>query len=53
MVKQKKPFGGYGISFKGCDDTLEKVFGAKSISPSEMTKLLWSYVKRNKISSRS
>ena len=45
----KKAFGGYGISFKGCDDSVEKVFGSASISPSEMTKKIWAYVKRNKL----
>ncbi len=41
----KKPFGGYTISFKGCDDSMEKVFGDGKIAPSEMTKKLWAYVK--------
>ena len=43
----KRPaFGGYAISFSGCSDSLESVFGAAPIAPSEMTKKLWSYVKR-------
>jgi hypothetical protein len=50
---KKKPFGGYSISFKGCDDSLESVFGSGNITPSEMTKKLWAYVKKNKLSSKS
>ncbi|VVB67039.1 Uncharacterised protein [Candidatus Norongarragalina meridionalis] len=45
----RKPFGGYTISFKGCDDTLQEVFGSSPITPSEMTKKIWAYVKRKKI----
>lgn len=53
MAKAKKPaFGGYTISFKGCDDTVEKLFGSKPIAPSEMTKLIWAYVKKNKLASK-
>ena len=43
----KKPaFGGYAISFQGRTDSLESLFGAEPIGPAEMTKKLWSYVKR-------
>lgn len=48
----KKAFGGYAISFKGCKDPVEKVFGEKPISPSEMTKKLWVYVKAKKLSNK-
>src|SRR5262245_7193151 len=45
--KTKKPaFGGYAISFEGCSDTLESLFGSAPIGPSEMTKKIWTYVKR-------
>ena len=47
--KKKKAFGGYSISFKGCDDTLEKVFGSKPIAPSAMTKELWKYIKKKRL----
>lgn len=54
MVKKKgKPFGGYNIQFANCTETLEEVFGRKPISPSEMTKLLWKYVKRWKLDGKS
>ena len=47
-----KPFGGYSISFKGCNDTAEDIFGSAKIAPSEMTKKIWNYVKRKKLSSK-
>jgi hypothetical protein len=49
---KKAAFGGYTISFKGCDDSIEKVFGSKAIAPSEMTKALWAYVKKNKLAGK-
>ena len=49
---KKKAFGGYSICFKGCDDTLEKVFGSKPIGPSDMTKSIWAYVKKNKLAGK-
>jgi len=46
-IGNKKPaFGGYAISFHGRSDSLESVFGTAPIGPAEMTKKLWSYVKR-------
>lgn len=53
MAKKKKPFGGYCISFKGVTETLEKVFGKKPIVPSEMTKILWRFVKKKKLAKKS
>ena len=52
MAKGRKAFGGYAISFKGCTDTLERVFGATPIGPSVMTKKLWAYVKRKRLGKR-
>lgn len=52
MAKAKKAFGGYSISFKGCKDTLESLFGSQPIGPSVMTKKLWGYVKRRKLGKR-
>ena len=48
----KKPFGGYSICFKGCNDSLEKVFGTGKLAPSEMTKKIWAYVKRHKLAGK-
>jgi len=43
--KTKKAFGGYSISFKNRDESLELVFGKGNIAPSEMTKRLWKFIK--------
>ncbi|MBI2204353.1 MAG: hypothetical protein HYU41_10940 [Candidatus Rokubacteria bacterium] len=48
----RKPFGGFSISFKGATDSLESVFGSTPIGPAEMTKKLWVYVKRKKLSGK-
>ncbi len=48
----KKPFGGYAICFKGCNDSMEKVFGTGKVTPSEMTKKLWKYIKSKKIAGK-
>ncbi|MBI5636208.1 hypothetical protein HY993_04570 [Candidatus Micrarchaeota archaeon] len=48
----KKAFGGYTISFKGCDDSAESIFGSSPITPSEMTKKIWAFVKKNKLSNK-
>ena len=42
---KKKPFGGYAIRFSGRKETLEQIFGKKPVSPSEMTKKIWKFVK--------
>jgi hypothetical protein len=49
----KRPaFGGFSINFKGQTDSLESVFGSAPIGPAEMTKKLWAYVKRRKLSGK-
>ena len=47
--KAKKAFGGYSISFKNRDESLELVFGKGNIAPSEMTKRLWKFIKRKRL----
>jgi chromatin remodeling complex protein RSC6 len=49
---KKAAFGGYSINFKGASDSLEAVFGNGPITPPEMTKKLWNYVKRKKLSNK-
>jgi len=44
--KSSKPFGGYNLVFIDCTETMEEVFGSKPITPSEMTKILWKYIKK-------
>ena len=52
MSTKKLAFGGYCINFKGCTDTVEAVFGNKPVSPSDMTKKLWAFVKKNKLAKK-
>jgi hypothetical protein len=52
MATKKVAFGGYCINFKGCTDTVEAVFGNKPISPSDMTKKLWAFVKKEKLAKK-
>ena len=52
IMPAKKAFGGYTVCFKGCEDTLEKVFGSAPIPPSEMTKKIWAYVKKKGIAGK-
>lgn len=53
MPPKKPAFGGYAISFKGCVDTVESIMGDKPLSPSDMTKKLWAYVKGKKLSTKA
>ncbi len=48
----KKPFGGYAISFSGRTETVEEVFGRGAVTPSEMTKKIWKFIKAKKLSNR-
>jgi len=48
----KKPFGGYAISFSGRTETVEEVFGKGAITPSEMTKRIWKFIKAKRLSNR-
>jgi len=49
---KKLPFGGYAINFAGRKETVEQVFGNKPIPPSEMTKLIWKFIKSKSLSNR-
>ncbi len=37
------------VNFKGRTETLEKVFGAKAIPVTEMTKKIWGVIKKNRL----
>lgn len=49
MVTKKKAFGGYAIH---PDENLAKVIGKAAVSPAEMTKALWKYIKSKKLASK-
>ena len=46
MVTKKKAFGGYHIV---PDEHLAKVIGKGNVTPSEMTKKIWVYIKKKKL----
>ena len=50
--KTKKAFGGYSISFKNRDESLEQVFGKGNLAPSEMTKKLWKFIKSKRLANK-
>ena len=50
--KTKKAFGGYSISFKNRDESLEQVFGKGNLAPSEMTKKLWKFIKSKRLGNK-
>ncbi len=49
---KKLPFGGYAINFSGRTETVAQVFGNKPITPSEMTKKIWKFIKSKSLSNR-
>lgn len=49
---KRKPFGGYAIKFSGRKETLEQVFGKKPVTPSEMTKKLWTFIKSRRLAKK-
>jgi chromatin remodeling complex protein RSC6 len=51
MVRKKiKPaFGGLTLDFTNCNQTLEQVFGKKKLTPPQMTRRLWKFVKNNNL----
>jgi len=52
MAKKKLAFGGYAINFKGRKETVESVMGSTPVTPPEMTKKLWAFVKANGLSNK-
>ena len=49
---KKKAFGGYSISFKNRDESLEQVFGKGNLAPSEMTKKLLKFIKSKRLANK-
>ena len=49
---KKKAFGGYSISFKNRDESLEQIFGKGNVTPSEMTKKLWKFIKSKRLANK-
>ncbi len=51
-MAKRKLFGGYVVTFKGCTETMEQVFGSAPMPPSEMTKKMWEYVKSKNLAGK-
>ena len=49
---KRKPFGGYAISFAGRTETVEQIFGTKPVTPSEMTKKIWVFIKSRRLANK-
>jgi len=46
VARKRKAFGGYQIR---PDENLAKVIGKGAVSPAQMTKKIWFYIKRKKL----
>ncbi len=49
---KRKPFGGYAISFAGRTESVEQIFGTKPVTPSEMTKKIWVFIKSRRLANK-
>lgn len=49
---KRKPFGGYAINFAGRTETVEQIFGTKPVTPSEMTKKIWIFIKSRRLANK-
>ncbi len=49
---KRKPFGGYAINFAGRTETVEQIFGTKPVTPSEMTKKIWVFIKSKRLANK-
>ena len=49
---KRKPFGGYAITFAGRTETVEQIFGTKPVTPSEMTKKIWIFIKSRHLANK-
>ena len=45
--KLKKPFGGYYVCFANREETLIDVFGKGKLTPPQMTKKIWNWIKKH------
>ena len=51
-MADKKRFGGYAVTFSGRQESLEAVMGNKPIGPAEMTKRLWTFIKKHRLAGK-
>ncbi len=50
--KPRKPFGGYLISFAGRSDSIQDVFGKAPMTPGDMNKKIWAFIKLYDLSNK-
>ena len=48
-MAKKKAFGGYQIK---PDEALAKIIGKKPVSPAQMTKKIWQYIKKKRLAKK-
>ncbi len=48
----KVKFGGYSVKFGGRTESLEHIMGDKPIGPAEMTKRLWTFIKKHRLAGK-
>lgn len=52
-MAKKKAFGGYSVSFKKVANwPISKIFGTGNLPPSQMTKKIWVFIKKNKLAKK-
>jgi chromatin remodeling complex protein RSC6 len=53
MTTGTPAFGGYTVSFAGQTTTLEALFGSEPLTPPEMTKMLWTFIRERGLSGKA
>jgi hypothetical protein len=48
-MPKNKDWGGVIVTFAGCTDSLESIFGTDDISPGILSRRLWAYIKAKDI----
>lgn len=48
----RKAFGGYLISFDNRRESLQDVFGKKPMTPGDMNKKIWAFIKAKRLSNK-
>jgi hypothetical protein len=53
MTTGTPAFGGYTVSFRNQTTTLEALFGSEPLAPSEMTKILWTFIRERGLAGKA
>ena len=41
------------VEFRGCTDSMESIFGTDDISPGQVSRLIWQFIKQHKLSQKT